>query len=103
MNYVNARGYKVNVYFGTEDNLNSIYNAVLETKADAIILSSMLYQDDLFYKLEKLAIPFIMFNRKHKENRHFVEIDNVQAGYLATNHVLSLGHDALCWIGVHIK
>lgn len=99
MNYVNARGYKVNVYFGTEDNLNSIYNAVLETKADAIILSSMLYQDDLFYKLEKLAIPFIMFNRKHKENRHFVEIDNVQAGYLATKHVLSLGHDSLCWIG----
>lgn len=99
VNYVNARGYKVNVYFGTEDNLNSIYNAVLETKADAIILSSMLYQDDLFYKLEKLAIPFIMFNRKHKEDRHFVEIDNVQAGYLATNHVLSLGHDSLCWIG----
>ncbi len=99
VNYVNARGYKVNVYFGTEDNLNSIYNAVLETKADAIILSSMLYQDELFFKLEKRGIPFIMFNRKHQENRHFVEIDNVHAGYLAANHLLSLGHQSLCWIG----
>lgn len=99
VNYVNARGYKVNVYFGTEDNLDSIYNAVLETKADAIILSSMLYEDDLFFKLEKLGIPFIMYNRKHRENRHFVEIDNVKAGYIATNHILSLGHQDLCWIG----
>lgn len=40
-----------------------------------------------------------MFNRKHQENRHFVEIDNVQAGYLAANHLLSLGHQSLCWIG----
>ncbi|MGE8035533.1 LacI family DNA-binding transcriptional regulator [Lysinibacillus sp. NPDC093692] len=99
VNYVNARGYKVNVYFGTEDNLDSIYNAVLETKADAIILSSMLYEDDLFFKLEKLGIPFIMYNRKHQENRHFVEIDNVKAGYIATNHILSLGHQDICWIG----
>ncbi|MFE3573036.1 LacI family DNA-binding transcriptional regulator [Lysinibacillus sp. NPDC059133] len=99
VNYVNARGYKVNVYFGTEDNLESIYNSVLETKADAIILSSMLYEDNLFFKLEKLGIPFIMYNRKHQENRHFVEIDNVEAGYLATNHILSLGHQDICWIG----
>ncbi len=99
VNYVNARGYKVNVYFGTEDNLESIYNSVLETRADAIILSSMLYEDDLFYKLEKLGIPFIMYNRKHQENRHFVEIDNVEAGYIATNHILSLGHQDICWVG----
>ncbi|MGE8000314.1 LacI family DNA-binding transcriptional regulator [Lysinibacillus sp. NPDC093190] len=99
VNYVNAMGYKVNVYFGTEDNLESIYNSVLETRADAIILSSMLYEDDLFYKLEKLGIPFIMYNRKHQENRHFVEIDNVEAGYIATNHILSLGHQDICWVG----
>lgn len=99
VNYVNARGYKVNVYFGTEDNLESIYNSVLETRADAIILSSMLYEDDLFFKLEKLGIPFIMYNRKHQENRHYVEIDNVKAGYIATNHILSLGHQDICWIG----
>ncbi|WP_339263060.1 LacI family DNA-binding transcriptional regulator [Lysinibacillus sp. FSL K6-3209] len=99
VNYANARGYKVNVYFGTEDNLATIYNSVLETKVDAIILSSIRYKDPLFYKLEKLEIPFIMFNRKHQENRHFVEIDNIEAGYLATNHLLTLGHTDLCWIG----
>lgn len=99
VNYANARGYKVNVYFGTEDNLETIYNSVLETKVDAIILSSIRYTDPLFYKLEKLEIPFIMFNRKHQENRHFVEIDNIEAGYLATNHLVTLGHTDLCWIG----
>ncbi|MFJ7839378.1 LacI family DNA-binding transcriptional regulator [Lysinibacillus sphaericus] len=99
VNYANARGYKVNVYFGTEDNLATIYNSVLETKVDAIILSSIAYTDPFFYKLEKLEIPFIMFNRKHQENRHFVEIDNVEAGFLATNHMVTLGHTDLCWIG----
>lgn len=99
VNYVNAQGYKVNVYFGTEDNLEIIYNAVLETKVDAIILSSILYEDPLFYKLEKLGVPFITFNRKHKENQYFVEIDNVEAGSLAAQHLLDLGHRDLCWIG----
>lgn len=99
VNYVNTHNYKVNVYFVSEDNINDIYNSVLETKADAIILSSILYDDPLFYKLEKINIPFITFNRKHKENRNFVEIDNEKAGYLATKHVLSLGHRDICWIG----
>lgn len=87
------------MHFGTEENLHTIYSSVLETKVDAIILSSIGYTDPLFYKLEKLDIPFIMFNRKHKENKHFVEINNVDAGYLATKHMLSLGHTDLCWIG----
>lgn len=99
VNYANKNGYKINVYFGTEDNLNTIYTSVLETRTDAIILSSILYDDPLYEKLEKLKVPFIMFNRKHKNNNYYVEIDNEQAGRLVAEHINSLGHKKLCWIG----
>lgn len=99
VNYANENGYKINVYFGTEDNLHTIYNSVLETKTDAIILSSILYNDPLYDKLEKLNIPFITFNRKHKKNNHYVEIDNEHAGRIVAETMYSLGHTDLCWIG----
>lgn len=99
VNYANENGYKINVYFGTEDNLNTIYTSVLETRTDAIILSSILYEDPLYEKMEKLKVPFITFNRKHKNNNYFVEIDNEQAGRLVAQYISSLGHTDLCWVG----
>lgn len=46
-----------------------------------------------------MDIPFITYNRKHINNKHFVEIDNYQAGVLSAQHVLELGHKQIAWIG----
>lgn len=99
VNIANDNGFRVNVHFSNDQNLSELYNVIFENKVDGIILSSILWDDPAFEKLEKSGIPFITFNRKHHSNKYFVEMDNEQAGYLSADHLLSLGHDDICWIG----
>ncbi|KIL51797.1 LacI family DNA-binding transcriptional regulator [Jeotgalibacillus soli] len=99
VNYANKNGFKINVHFSNDENLSETYNSIFENKVDGIILSSILLEDPIFDKLEKSGIPFITYNRKHKSNKNFVEMDNEQAGFLAADYLLSLKHETICWVG----
>ncbi|WP_175614967.1 LacI family DNA-binding transcriptional regulator [Piscibacillus halophilus] len=99
VNYSKERGYNVNVHFENFGDNMAVYQDVLNQKVDGIILSSILYEDPIYEELIKSEVPFIMFNRKHKKNGHYVEMDNVQAGRIATEHLLSLNHRKIVWIG----
>jgi len=99
VNYANENGFKINVHFSNDENIEEIYNSIFEKKVDGIILSSVLLEDPVFAKLEKSGIPFILYNRKHESNKNFVEMDNEQAGFLATDYLFSLNHEEVCWIG----
>lgn len=99
VNYANKNGFKINVHFSNDENLSEAYSSIFENKVDGIILSSILLEDPVFDKLEKSGIPFITYNRKHKSNKNFVEMDNQHAGFLAADHLLSLKHENICWVG----
>lgn len=99
INYASQYGYKVNVHFATDGNLEETYSSVFENKVDGIILSSILIEDPFYHRMVKSAIPFIFFNRKHESNQYFVEMDNEKAGELATSHLLALGHKKIAWVG----
>ena len=99
VNYASQYGYKINVHFATDSNLEETYSSVFENKVDGIILSSILIEDPFYQRIVKSGIPFIFFNRKHESNRFFVEMDNEKAGELATNYLLGLGHKNIAWVG----
>ncbi|WP_181347708.1 LacI family DNA-binding transcriptional regulator [Thalassobacillus sp. CUG 92003] len=99
VNYSKQRGYNVNVHFENFGDNMSVYQDVLASKVDGIILSSILYEDPIFSELQSLDIPFMMFNRKHKKPGNFVEMDNIEAGRKATRHLLELNHRHIAWIG----
>jgi DNA-binding LacI/PurR family transcriptional regulator len=99
VNYAKEKGYNVNVHFENFSDNMEVYQDVFRNKVDGIILSTILYNDPIYEQLNGLNIPFVMFNRKHKENGHFVEMDNVQAGRLATEHLISLQHSNIVWVG----
>lgn len=99
VNFANENGFKINVHFSNDENIEGIYSSIFEKKVDGIILSSVLLEDPVFAKLEKSGIPFILYNRKHESNKNFVEMDNEQAGFLATDYLFSLNHREICWIG----
>ncbi|HWK21912.1 MAG TPA: LacI family DNA-binding transcriptional regulator [Ureibacillus sp.] len=99
VNYANTKGYRVNVQFVNDNELSEAYATAIEQKVDGIILSCILIDDPIFEKLESMDIPFITYNRKHKNNRHFVEIDNFNAGYLSAQHLIELGHTNIAWVG----
>lgn len=99
VNYANSKGYRVNVQFVNDKKLTEAYATAFEQKVDGIILSCILIDDPIFEKLEKMDIPFITYNRKHKNNSQFVEIDNFEAGYLSAKHLIELGHTNIAWVG----
>ena len=99
VNYATEKGYKVNVQFVNDENLPEAYAAAIGTKVDGIILSCMLYDDPIFDRLQEMNIPFITYNRKHRNNEQFVEIDNFEAGYLSAKHVIEQHHTRLGWVG----
>ena len=103
VNYANEKGYRIHVYFENQWNQEETYDGIFETKVDGIILCSILYEDQIFEELKTLNIPLVMFNRKHKEPCNFIEIDNEEAGYIATKHLIDLGHRNISWVGSHLS
>lgn len=99
VNYANKLGYRVHVQFINDEQITEAYASAIENKVDGLILSCVLLDDPIFEKLKQMKIPFITYNRKHKNNEWFVEIDNYKAGYLASQHVIDLGHKNIAWIG----
>lgn len=99
VNYAGQKGYHVNVHFEDIGDNMSVYKTVLSHQVDGIILSSIFYKDTVFEELKATGIPFVMFNRKHQDGGHFVEIDNEKSGALAVKHLLDLGHERIAWIG----
>lgn len=97
--YANDKGYRVNVQFVNDQKLNEAYASAVENKVDGIIMSCILIDDPIFEKFERMDLPFITYNRKHKMNKHFVEIDNFEAGYMSAKHMIELGHKEIAWIG----
>src|SRR5699024_6318649 len=99
VNYAKSKNFDVQVHFEDFDNNFHIYQDVLNNKVDGIILSSILYEDKIFEELKQQQAPFIMFNRRHKNRGNYVEMDNQQAGEVATNYLLNLNHKDIVWVG----
>ena len=92
VNTAYKKGFTVNVFFEEDVSKESLYKTVFSQKSEGIILSSMYYESQYFDDLLKLGVPYIMFNRRHKNGGNFVEIDNREAGYIGTHYLVSKGH-----------
>lgn len=92
VNAAYKKGFTVNVFFEEDVSKESLYKTVFSQKSEGIILSSMYYESQYFDELLKLDVPYIMFNRKHKNGGNFVEIDNHQAGYIGAKYLVGKGH-----------
>ncbi|MBD1582124.1 LacI family DNA-binding transcriptional regulator [Pseudoalteromonas sp. S16_S37] len=68
-------------------------------KCDALILHAEAVSDEYLLELERRGIEFVLINRyiESLKNR-CICLDNRQGGYLATQHLLNLGHRHLVYI-----
>ncbi|MFS0821527.1 LacI family DNA-binding transcriptional regulator [Bacillus sp. 1P02SD] len=89
------------------------YNIDKETKyiellrrkqVDGLILSSGFRSDDILQELIDNKLPVAMIAQHNPSMAvHMVSIDDYKGGYLATNHLLSLGHRNIGIIGENVR
>ena len=79
---------------------------VLEERVDGIIISPTQKETGTVKNLLQLGIPFVLFGRRFSDLKtNYVVTDDVHGGFLATEHLISLGHRRIGMINgpIHIS
>ncbi|MHB1391892.1 MAG: LacI family DNA-binding transcriptional regulator [Clostridia bacterium] len=96
------RGY--NVLFSTGSNSDEEYKAtsrlVNEKRVDGLILLTSRIGDKTIDSLRKKHFPFVVVGKpSNMEDVNWVDNDNQEAGFLATEYLIKLGHERIGFIG----
>ncbi|WDC85709.1 substrate-binding domain-containing protein [Caloramator sp. mosi_1] len=76
-----------------EEQLDSLKTVVNGGRVDGIILMYSKIDDPILKAVKKMNIPFAMIGRPPKEEScDFVDNDNVEAAFNATEHLINMGH-----------
>lgn len=81
--------------------INAVH-ALVERGVDALLLVGTDHARGLWRMLESLTIPVILTWSLHKR-LHSIGFDNIKAGRLAAEHLLSLGHRRFGVISGHLR
>lgn len=85
--------------FAEEDELPRF---ILERSVDGIIIAGKI-SDTFIHKLSKYDIPLVFVDYFPPfEDHYVVMVDNIHGGYLATKHLIDLGHKEIAFIGADI-
>ncbi len=96
------RGY--NVLFSTGSDIEEEYRStsklVNEQRVDGLILLTSRIKDKTIDELIKKKFPFVVVGKHPKlENINWVDNNNQEAGYTATEHLIKQGHKSIGFIG----
>ena len=99
VDYATARGYKVNIHIIDDADILETYRLVLANRPDGLIMSCILYDDLIIDHLQGLDLPFVSYNRRHKEKLNYVELDNFEAGRKGCLYLHEKGYESIFWVG----
>ncbi|WP_141504813.1 LacI family DNA-binding transcriptional regulator [Paenibacillus luteus] len=91
----------LNSYEDQEVEKNAIFSA-LSKNVDGIIICPAQGSDNNMEILQRLGIPFVLLGR-HLENdtMDYVVSNDEEGGYLATQHLVELGHKDILFLNAH--
>ncbi|MBA3927558.1 LacI family DNA-binding transcriptional regulator [Listeria rustica] len=94
--YLNAHDYMILLCNSSQDSTREdLYvEELLHRAVDGLIIASPnILASNVFTQLEALHKPYILLDRKrHHREEGNIFIDDYEGGYMATEHLLSLGH-----------
>lgn len=64
---------------------------IKERRVDGVLYLSLPLENDLLEALKKSSLPIVMVDNYHK-NLDSIVIDNIEGGFIATEHLILLGH-----------
>ena len=78
----------------------SVVRAFQSRRVDGIVVASSRVGSTYADMLAELQIPVVLLNNQHPDDSTYsVSIDNVQGAFEATNHLVSLGHERIAYLG----
>lgn len=96
---VNRRSYLLMVQLAEAVPSHEAYTRLIrEQQVDGLILSGPLTDDPLLDELAEDDFPLILHGRLDGSGFPWVDVDNRAGGYLATNHLIGLGHRRIGFI-----
>lgn len=73
---------------------------LISFNVDGVIYVSSYRLEDVIERAKGLDIPLVVLDREIKKmDIDVVSVDNVRAGYIATKHLLDLGHKKIAYLG----
>ncbi len=73
--------------------------ALIRRQCDALILHVEAVSDEYLIELNKRKVPFVLVNRYIDEiAEQCITLDNLHGGYIATKHLLELGHRDIAYV-----
>lgn len=86
------------IYDETDDFLDRLFNSSVV----GIIYSSSYRLEDVIRMAKEKNVPLVVMDRENLTTEiDSVSVNNIQAGYIATEHLISLGHKRIAFIGSH--
>ncbi|GGF62022.1 LacI family DNA-binding transcriptional regulator [Alteromonas lipolytica] len=74
-------------------------DALLSRRCDALILHVEAVSDDYLVNLVKQGVQLVVVNRFIEAiGEHCISLDNIKGGYLATRHLLEIGHTKIAYV-----
>jgi LacI family transcriptional regulator len=96
---VNRRSYLLMVQLAEAVPSHEAYTRLIrEQQVDGLILSGPLVDDPLLDELAEDDFPLILHGRLEGSGLPWVDVDNKAGGYLATSHLIGLGHRRIGFI-----
>ncbi len=100
-------GYNILITNGKEEKggVSSIEKLILERKIDGLILPSVMAKRKLIKKLFELDFPFVILGEPEnfKLESSWVDINNIQGGELAVNHLIQKGYKRIAFLSSNPK
>lgn len=99
---LNARGYSL-IVASSEENPATEKKAIEQLVArsvDALLIASTQGSAEIFQWVQEQKVPYILVDRRFEGfEAHFVGVDDVQVGTLATEHLIEMGCERIAHIG----
>lgn len=76
-----------------------ILHIVEQAAVDGLIIATLNITDEQQELLSQSSIPFVMLSDARGDRYNSIDLDNIHGGYLATQHLLELGHGRIAYVG----
>jgi LacI family transcriptional regulator len=88
--------------YGSREKQEKLISTMMENRVGGMILSPTAeFSPELVGRIREWGIPVVMFAREVSTGTEFdyIGVDNVQGGYMATEHLIGRGHRRIAYLG----